>query len=250
MRPPILLAAVLLSGAASAHEYIAKPDAMHAAPGREIGIEVVSSHVFVKSQELEDPKDSTAGVWADGKRLPVGLRADEPAQSFRGSVLAPGEGCFVITGHRAGQVWATTPQGTRRVGREAPGATNVRLIEKFSKAIVNASAGDGGCLRPLGDRLEIVTMTNPAELKPGQEMTVQVLFDGKPLTVPVFATYDGFSGEENTYAYYTEGRPDGTARVKITQPGLWMVRAEQATAERTSDHDRYVGRAVLLFEIK
>jgi len=250
MRTLIAVTAAVLSCPASAHEYVAKPTTMRAESGNEIGIEVVSSHVFVKSQELEDPKDSTAGLWADGKRSPIELRADEPANLFRGKIEVPGEGCFVVTGHRGGQIWSTTPQGTRRVGREAPGATNVRFIEKFSKAIMNASAGDTGCLRPLGDRLEIVTMTNPAEIKPGQELTVQVLFDGKPLTVPVYATYDGFSGEENTYAYYTEGRPDGTAQVKITQPGLWMVRAEQSTAERAADHDRYVGRAVLLFEVK
>jgi hypothetical protein len=34
------------------------------------------------------------------------------------------------------------------------------------------------------------------------------------------ATYDGFSKEENTYAYYTEGHKDGTAKVKITHPGV------------------------------
>lgn len=52
-------------------------------------------------------------------------------------------------------------------------------------------------------------------MRPGQEVTVQVLYNGKPLTVPVYATYDSLSGEENAYAYYTEGRPDGTASVKI-----------------------------------
>ena len=250
MRAVLLLTAALWSGAAAAHEYVAKPLAMQARPGQEIGLEVVSSHVFLRSVELEDAKDSRAGLWVDGKRTPAVLRADEQAMVYRGAVTAPGEGCFLITGARAPQIWSTTPQGTRRVGREAPGATNVRLIEKFSKAIINASAGDTGCLRPIGDRLEIVTLTNPAEVKPGQEVTVQVLHDGKPVTVPIYATYDGFSGEENTYAYYTEGRPDGTARVKVTQPGLWMIRAEHAAADRTADHDRYVGRAVLLFEVK
>ena len=81
-------------------------------------------------------------------------------------------------------------------------------------------------------------------------MTVRVLFKGQPLTTNVFATYDGFSKEENTYAYYTEGRGNGTARVKITQPGLWMVRVQHATRERTEEYDRYVARAVLLFEVK
>ena len=211
---------------------------------------MVPSHVFIRSAELEAAKDSRAGLWHEGNRTPVALQADEKAMVHRGNFTVPSEGCFLVTGARAPQIWSNTPQGTRQVGREAPGATNVRLIEKFSKAVINASAGDTACLRPIGDRLEIVALTNPAEVKPGGEMTIQVLYDGKPLTVPVFATYNGFSDEENTYAYYTEGRPDGTARIKITQPGLWIVRAEQSTADRTANHDRYVGRAVLLFEIK
>ena len=252
MRHSLLLAglASLLTVGASAHEYIAKPAATQAAPGASIPVEVVSSHVFIRSQELEDPKDSTAAVWFEGKRTPVALTADEKAELFRGNAISPGESCFLLTGHRAGQVWSTTPQGTKRVGREAQGATNTRLIEKFSKAVVNASTGDLSCLRPIGDKLEIISRTNPADIKPGQEIEVQVLLDGQPVTVPVFATFDGFSAEENTYAYYTEGRPDGTARVKVTQPGLWMVRAEYTGAEKTSAYDRYVGRATLIFQVK
>jgi hypothetical protein len=51
-------------------------------------------------------------------------------------------------------------------------------------------------------------------------MQVKVLYKGQPLTTNVYATYDGFSKEENTCAYYTEGHDDGTAKVKITHPGL------------------------------
>ena len=80
-------------------------------------------------------------------------------------------------------------------------------------------------------------------------MTVRVLFKGLPLTTNVYATYDGFSKEENTYAYYTEGHKDGTAKVKITQPGIWMVRVQHTTPEHAEDYDRYVARAVLLFEV-
>lgn len=64
------------------------------------------------------------------------------------------------------------------------------------------------------------------------------------------ATYDGFSKEENTYAYYTEGHKDCTAKIKITQPGIRMVRVQNTAPEHTEDHDRYVARAVLLFEVK
>ena len=84
---------------------------------------------------------------------------------------------------------------------------------------------------------ESLPVTNPATVKPGDEMTVRVLFKGQPLTTNVYATYDGFSKEENTYAYYTEGHKDGTAKVKITQPGIWMVRVQHTTPEHTGDYD-------------
>ena len=248
----LVLAAALASMAlpACAHEYVVLPAAMRATPGQPLAVAAVSAHVFIKSVELEDATDSRAGIWADGRRTAVALTPDAAALVHRGTAAAPAEGCFIVTGNRAGQVWSSTPQGTRRVGREAPGAANVRMIEKFSKAIVNAGANDTGCLQPIGDRLEVLTTANPATIKPGDDIAVQVLFDGKPLTTPVYATYDGFSGEENTYAYYTEGRPDGTARVRITQPGIWMIRVEHTSNQRTDQYDRYLARAVLLFEVK
>ena len=46
------------------------------------------------------------------------------------------------------------------------------------------------------------------------------------------------------------GQEDGTAKVKITHPGVWMVRVQQTIPERTEDYDRCVVCAVLLFEVK
>ncbi len=102
----------------------------------------------------------------------------------------------------------------------------------------------------VGDRLEIVPVTNPAAAKVGDEITFKVLFEGQPLSTPVFATYDRFSENETTYAYYTEAANDGTAKVQITHPGLWMVRVETKVPEKTEDHDSYLARAVLVFRVK
>jgi uncharacterized GH25 family protein len=41
-------------------------------------------------------------------------------------------------------------------------------------------------------------LTNPATIRPGDELTVRILFKGQPLATNVYATYDGFSKEENT----------------------------------------------------
>jgi hypothetical protein len=38
--------------------------------------------------------------------------------------------------------------------------------------------------------------------------------------------------------------------VMITHPGLWMVRVEHQIAEAKPTHERYVARAVLVFDVK
>jgi uncharacterized GH25 family protein len=223
---------------------------MTVAAGAALPVAGLSSHVFMVSEELEDAKDVKLGVLADGKRSDIPSTANAKTLSYEGTVTAPTPGTFIVTGQRLPQIWASTPNGTKQATKKTPGATNVRKIEKFSKALVNVSPSDNGFAAVIGDTLEIVPVTNPATVRVGDEIQVKVLFKGQPLTTNVYATYDGFSKEENTYAYFTEGRSDGTAKVKITQPGLWMVRVENATSEVTDDYDRYVGRAVLLFEVK
>jgi uncharacterized GH25 family protein len=95
-----------------------------------------------------------------------------------------------------------------------------------------------------------VPVSNPPRLRPGEEMTVRVLYRGAPVAgATVTATYDGFSTEEDTYAYSTKAHKDGVAKVKITHPGLWMVRVQHSAPERTDDYDRYVARAVLMFQV-
>jgi hypothetical protein len=39
------------------------------------------------------------------------------------------------------------------------------------------------------------------------------------------------------------------AKVTITQPGIWVVRVQHIAPEHTEDYDRYVARAVPLFEV-
>jgi uncharacterized GH25 family protein len=250
LRAVVLMVAASVSVTAQAHEFIAKPGAMTVQAGAELQVAGLSSHVFLISQELEAPKDVKVGFYADGKRTDIGVSPNEKTLAYDGTMTAPSSATFIVTGARLPQIWATTPEGLKQITRKTAGATNPYKIEKFSKALVNVTPADNGFSTVIGDTLEIVPVTNPATIKPGDEMTVRVLFKGQPLTTNVYATYDGFSKEENTYAYYTEGHKDGTAKVKITQPGIWMVRVQHTTPEHAEDHDRYVARAVLLFEVK
>jgi len=51
--------------------------------------------------------------------------------------------------------------------------------------LVNGTPADNGFSAVIGDTLEIVPVTNPATIRPGDEMTVRVLFKGQPLTTNV-----------------------------------------------------------------
>ena len=239
-----------MSGAAHTHEFIVKPAAMIVQAGAELKVAGLSSHIFVISQELEAENDVKAGIYADGKRRDIPVKPNAKTLAYDGTVTAPSSTTFIITGARLPQIWATTPEGLKQISKMTPGASNPYKIEKFSKALVNVTPDDNGFSTVIGDTLEIVPLTNPATVRPGDELTVRVLFRGQPLTTNVYATYDGFSKEENTYAYYTEGHTDGTAKVKIANPGLWMVRVQHTAPERTEDYERYVARAVLLFEVE
>ena len=205
-----------MSDAAYAHEFIAKPGAMAVQAGAELQVAGLSSHVFLISQELEAQQDVKVGFYADGKRTDIAVKPNEKTLAYDGTVTAPTSATFIVTGARLPQIWATTPEGLKQMTRKTAGASNPYKIEKFSKALVNVTPADDGFSTVIGDTLEIVPVTNPAMVRPGDEMTVKVLFKGQPLTTNVYATYDGFSKEENTYAYYTEGHRDGTAKLKIT----------------------------------
>lgn len=253
MKPMLPTLAVLVSLCAfpaQAHEFLVKPATTTATAGEPVAIAVISSHVFMVGEELENPKDVTVGVVADGRRTDVAVAPNPTTLAFEGVVTAPTSGTFVISGARLAQIWATTPTGVRPATKKTPGATNAFKMEKFAKTLVNVTQDATGWDAVLGDALEIVPVANPASVRPGGELTVRVLYKGQPLATNVYATYDGFSGEENTYAYFTEGKADGTAKIKLTQPGLWMVRVQHAGAERTEDYDRFMARAVLVFAVR
>ena len=236
---------------AVAHEFIVKPATTEAAAGATVPVTVVSSHVFMTSEELEPAEDVAVWVLSGDKREPIKVAANPAQFTYTGEAKAPSAGGFMIAGARLPQIWSLTPEGLKPgTPAQLPGARRPMKIEKFSKALINLQADDDVWKRAIGDRLEIVPLANPASIKPGQDLSVQILFDGKPLSTRVYATYDGFTETPNSYAYFTETTDDGTAKIRLTRPGLWMVRVEQRMDEKAADHDVYMARAVVVFPVK
>lgn len=93
------------------------------------------------------------------------------------------------------------------------------MYSKFAKAILRA--GDGGAsdlvTAPLGLRIEIVPLLDPGTLEPGDELPVQILFEGRPLQgVYVYALSKG----ESKYKDGLVTDRDGKCSVVLQRAGL------------------------------
>lgn len=77
--------------------------------------------------------------------------------------------------------------------------------------------------RVLGQKIEMLLVQNPYLLDPGDDLEVQVLFDGKPLSETLVWLYNG---EPKRLVSKSKARTNaaGVARFKLDREGLWLFR--------------------------
>ena len=125
--------------------------------------------------------------------------------------------------------------------RDKPGRER---YAKFAKAILTSGAADDGYKKPTGFAIEIIPEQNPALLKTGDELSVQVLLDGKP----AFNLSVEAANETETKII---GRLDtaGRIRIPIARAGRWrihtvaMQRASQVKGPGDASADAKAKRA-------
>jgi len=74
----------------------------------------------------------------------------------------------------------------------------------------------------IGQRLEIVLLKNPYLLKVGDELEVQVLFEGKPLTNKIVTLYS--AGQNDVFEQKAKTNKNGIAKFKVKNLGFQLVR--------------------------
>jgi uncharacterized GH25 family protein len=154
-------------------------------------------------------------------------------------------------------MWLEDEKINHRLGPKT-GLSNVMVstyYEQFAKVIINVDAGDSNFVTPIGQKLEIVPLENPISLKEGDFLPIRILYEGNPLSSypTVYATYLGFSTQDETYAYTTTADEDGMAEIKIIRPGVWMVKVNYKTppAEELKDKCNELSyTATLSFEVR
>lgn len=85
--------------------------------------------------------------------------------------------------------------------------------------------------KPIGFTIEIIPHNNPAFLKVGDQLEVQLLYNGKPLRGNrIMATHETYSSKPEDYAQTVETDKNGKAWFKITNPGIWIIRSNHMIA--------------------
>ncbi|MGK7924672.1 MAG: DUF4198 domain-containing protein [Spirulina sp.] len=247
----ILAGLVLSATATNAHELILKPDRL-ATKGREmLEFAILSTHQFMQPEEMEAAEIVEAVLFQDGRTLPLTIQENPTANQLEGVVSLTHHNPAYLLAHRLGAIWSMTPEGMKEGTRATLSEVEWSAkYEKFAKTLINATQGDLTYNRPVGQLLEIVPMDNPANLKPGDDLIVRILYKGQPLDAEVKATYDGFSDTPSTYAYFTETLAQGLAKIRIISSGIWMVRVQHTKDVQGEDYDRHVLRSVLVFEVR
>ena len=249
---PALVAALLFANQISANEFIIKPLTLIAGPGQSVPFQVMSSAVFMVSQEIEPPGLVGVRVIEEGENEPrdVSLQENTTLRTLDGAFVPKKIGTAVIYGHRSPAVWTRTSKGWFPRGKR--GLSDVQSsgrYEKYAKALVKIGGASEGFDRVVGHRLEIVPVDNPLKAVPGDELEFKILFEGRTLlSVPVYATYDGFSSSPDTYAFFRQPQGGLPVKVKITRPGTWMVRIEHRLPGN-EDFDNDFIRATLVFRV-
>ena len=238
-----------MTGSALAHEFFIIPEQWGTYKAdQKLPIAVHSTHVFIKGEEIEDPK--TVKLSYDG--APIALTPNEAWLTQDGVITLKGGSAAIIEGQRLPMIWSETPKGGfdggRSVHKDAISATS---YAKFTKLLLPVDSNTTGFDKVVGHKLEIVPVTNPLTAQVGDELRFKVLLDGKPAAFDTIeATYDGFTDTPSAWAYSAAPVSHGQAVVKISASGLWAVRVAVTLPHKTADYDEESFRAVLLFPVK
>ncbi len=215
----------LLLSATAAQAHYPWLMASHYAPeqGRAATAFVGWGHVFpLEGFMAADRLESISMVGPDGKKqaLEAGEGVGYPTPELKA------EGAYVLLATQKSGYYTRTTKGNKRQSKEGlDGVLYCSYSSNNMKAVLTVGNGDKGAAdKRHGQVLEIVPLSNPADLRVGDFMEVQVLLRDEPYDGMVFSTYGGFSSE-GAYAYTIEPDNDGKASIRILHPGKWLVRA-------------------------
>jgi nickel transport protein len=243
-RCSVLAAAICLFPFSSsrAYEFISKPAQLRVESGAKLPFNIFATRVFMISEEVEPVETVKAGLVEREKSTPVDVKENRTLETLDGVVTLNRKGTAGLVGRLQEPIETIKTDQSSRIQRIKR--------EKFSKALIGVSWGNHGYKKIFGHKLEIVPESKITKTRVGDEIAFKILLDSKPLKSPVYATYAGFSRRSMTFAYTTECLDDGVAYIKVTSPGVCMVRVEKSIEANAKEIDLLSLKETLVFSVQ
>lgn len=254
----VLLIGLAAAPAARAHDFWIEPSTFTPAPGEKVAVRLrVADHFPGDPFPRNAARIERFAVLGGGAEAAVpGVEGVDPA----GYLVAGKPGIYQIVydsnhasielagekfeQHLAEQGLERISELRRKDGRSAAAAKEIysRSV-KALLAVGNGSEGFGG---PAGLPLELIPEKNPFQLKPGGELPLRLLYQGKPLAGAWVEARNPRRDQEKV-----SGRTDqeGRVRLRLASGGLWLIKSvHMVSAPKESGADWESFWASLTFE--
>ena len=241
MKKSLLLAVACLfvGNLAQAHETFVMPvNNKEYRSGDTVTLALLITHLYTVGDVIPTAEASRVSIVKNGSRgSPLPLTVNENRRWVEATYTLTDNTPVIVEGNRTGRFTCTMTDGTSIIGTRAavaaanPGRTiaSVEYSERFSKAYLNPVTNDNSFSVPLGHDLEIIPLTNPAGIRSGSNSRVnfRVLYKGQPLAnTEVKATWDTYDYKNSdNFAQTGTTNARGEITFRITNPGLWLLRA-------------------------
>ena len=228
---------VVLAGVLSAHDTWLLPERGRAPVGARVRLELTSGMAFPRTETAIDPgRIFNATLRLAGESHPLTRLGSNKSALSLGATLTHA-GVATLWVRLKPRTLELTPKQVQEYVDEigapdsvrqlyAPSSPPRRWRERYTKhaksyIAVGSTAGDTSWRVPAGLSLEIVPLTDPTSIAPGDTVVVRVLRDGAPAVD--FPVGDVPAGEESQRLSRTDAQ--GVARIAAPRhAGSWMLR--------------------------
>jgi uncharacterized GH25 family protein len=239
-----------ITSAAQGHMFWLNVDNEAPKVGKSVTVEIGFGHKYpnieaVKEENIEkvfalDPK---------GRELPL----ERIAPGRFGFVPKSGGEYGIIAKMKKGFL-CITPDG-RKMGskKEIKDAVSCMQFAMNAKTMIRVGSKGKKRSLPADLPLEIIPLEDTGKLKVGKELSLRLLFNGKPVQGAKVKAVDAESAKQKEDALSQDIVSDdkGIARIKLASGGQWLVSASYETPyPDPQECDKYSYRTSLTFSVK
>lgn len=208
------------------------------------------THIFKKPLHIVGKDGTSAMIPKPGALTNIEFISKKPLD----------DGSYLVLAEYSPTFWSENKDGWKQVNlTQMPDATYCEMTQMYGKNIANVghyAKGKAVITAPVGQKLEIVPLDNPANARVGEPFPMKVLFNGEPLSkAEVLATFEGFTTPNKKVhklepqAFYDTTLSDGTVNLYPLREGFWKVRVVHKTDYSNSDCQKLASYATLSFEV-